>query len=195
MITVIDKNTALVLIDLQNGIVKGTTVHPVKEVLANAATLTEVFHRKKMPVVIVNVNPAGAAWTRTRIESPLSVPSSPGNSGGSPIDDPLAIVSAIPVQQNDLFITKKTWNAFYNTLLHEKLQKIGVTGIVLGGIATSIGVEGTARAASELGYNIAFATDAMTDRQIAAHEHSITYIFPRIGELGTTQEIIEKIED
>jgi nicotinamidase-related amidase len=61
---------------------------------------------------------------------------------------------------------------------------------VLAGISTSIGVEGTARAASELGYNISFALDAMTDRVKEAHERSIQFIFPRIGETGTTADIV-----
>ena len=93
----------------------------------------------------------------------------------------------------DIFVTKRTWNAFYNTPLHEELKKRNITGIVLAGIATSIGVEGTARAAHELGYNISFATDAMTDRMAEAHKHSMQIIFPRIGELGTAADIIEKL--
>ena len=51
-------------------------------------------------------------------------------------------------------------------------------------------MEGTARAASELGYNVSFALDAMTDRSQEAHERSIQFIFPRMGETGTTEDII-----
>jgi len=198
MITAIDKKTALVLIDLQNGIVKGKTIHPVKEVLAKAAALVEAFHREKLPVIIVNVNAAGAAWTRARVDQPMTVPSEPetwGDQGAKTPTDPTAIVPDIPTHPDDIFITKKTWNAFFNTPLHEKLQELGITGIVLGGIATSLGVEGTARAASELGYNITFATDAMTDRQLAAHENSTTRIFPFIGESGITKEVIAKLQE
>jgi nicotinamidase-related amidase len=71
------------------------------------------------------------------------------------------------------------------------LQKRKVTGIVLAGVATSIGVEGTARHASERGYNITFAKDAMTDMFADAHEHILKYIFPRIGEVDDTDKIIE----
>lgn len=82
--------------------------------------------------------------------------------------------------------------SFHNTLFFFQLKR-SVSGIVIAGISTSIGVEGTARAASELGYNIAFATDAMTDMQPLAHERSIQFIFPRMGETGSTKEIIEKL--
>ncbi|MEO6686130.1 MAG: isochorismatase family protein [Dyadobacter sp.] len=73
------------------------------------------------------------------------------------------------------------------------MQKLKVTGIVLGGISTSVGVEGTARAASELGYNISFASDATSDKILEAYNHSMTNIFPRIGEIGTTQDIISHL--
>ena len=82
---------------------------------------------------------------------------------------------------------------FFETNLHEELQKRDITGIVLSGVATSIGVEGTARHASERGYNIAFAEDAMTDLFADAHEHSIKRIFPKIGEVGNTATVIEAL--
>jgi nicotinamidase-related amidase len=90
-------------------------------------------------------------------------------------------------------VTKKTWNAFCDTALDQELKKLGVTHIVLCGIATSIGVEGTARAAYEKGYNLTFAEDAMTDMLASAHDNSFTAIFPRIGEVGTTEAIIEQL--
>jgi nicotinamidase-related amidase len=59
------------------------------------------------------------------------------------------------------------------------------------GVATSIGVESTARQAYEAGFNVTLATDAMADLRPEAHEASIAYIFPRLGENGTTDQIIE----
>ncbi len=77
--------------------------------------------------------------------------------------------------------------------MDEELKKRNITGIVIGGVSTSIGVEGTARQASERGYNITFAKDAMMDMFIDAHENSLKYIFPRMGEIDTTDKIIEKL--
>ena len=71
-----------------------------------------------------------------------------------------------------------------------QLRRRGVTGIVLCGIATSIGVESTARSAWEHNYNIAFASDAMTDTVEENHNRSLVGIFPRIGEVGTTDDIL-----
>jgi nicotinamidase-related amidase len=186
MITALDKKTALVLIDLQNSIVGLPLAHSVDDVLTNVNELIAAFRRKNLPIVIVNVNPAGAAWTKTRKEAkPRSLPDN---------DDWYKITDKVHQKENDICITKHTWNAFFETRLHEELQKRKITSIVIGGISTSIGVEGTARAASEWGYNITFATDTMTDMQEEAHNRSIQFIFPRMGETGKTKKIIEELE-
>lgn len=185
MITEIDKNTALVLIDLQKMIVQLPVAQPIDGILENAAKLVTAFRKTGRQVVLVNVNPVGKAFG-TRKESQA-------RAGGSLPADALDIVPQIAVEEDDIRITKTTWGAFYDTTLHAELQKRGITQIVLAGVATSIGVEGTARQANEFGYNIAFATDAMTDMFADAHNNSLKYIFPRIGELGTTDEIIEKL--
>jgi len=168
MVTALDKNTALVLIDLQNGIVNLPMAHPVQNILATSAMLVAAFRKANLPIVIVNVNPSG-----------------------TPPAEWLEIAPEILTQPTDVFITKRTWSAFFDTALDEQLKAKGVTDIVLAGISTSIGVEGTARDASRLGYNIAFATDAMTDMAASAHEHSQKIIFPRLGEVDTTDKIIE----
>ncbi len=61
---------------------------------------------------------------------------------------------------------------------------------MLTGVSTSAGVESTARSAHEHGYNVTLAVDAMTDTNAEAHENSVQRIFPRLGETGTTAEIL-----
>ena len=165
MITVLDKNTALVLIDLQKGILSVPRAHPIDELLEKTALLIEAFRKESLPIVIVNVDPTNAPWMKSRKEFGTAQT----NTNNS-ISDFTEITDAIKSESSDILITKKTWNAFYNTPLHDELQKRNVIGIVLGGVATSIGVEATAHPASEL-----------------------EYIFPRLGELGTSMEIIEKL--
>jgi len=69
-----------------------------------------------------------------------------------------------------------------------------VTQVVVTGIATGTGVESTARQAYEHGFHVALAIDAMTDARQEAHDYSIGHVFPRLGEIGTTQEIIDLLE-
>lgn len=196
MITALDKNTALVLIDLQKGTVSGPLTHPSKAVLANAVKLINAFRNENLLVVIVHVNPVGAPWTMTRKQSSMIPRDAEGQKAAEARmqeEGFFTIVPEIMLQSGDLLVTKKTWNAFHETGLHDELQKRNVTGIVLGGISTSVGVEGTARAASELGYNISLASDATTDRVAAAYEHSVNNIFPRISEIDTTDAIIKML--
>ena len=104
------------------------------------------------------------------------------------------LIPELNQQPQDHVVTKHTPGAFTNTGLEAHLTALGVTQVVIVGVATSNGVEVTARQAYELGFNVALATDAMTDLHADAHAYSITRIFPRIGETGTTQEIIDLLE-
>lgn len=187
MITALDEKTALVLIDLQKGIVSYPTVHPITGVLANAAKLVAAFRKVNLPIVIVNVNPGKNKAANTRKDGQQ-------RSMGEISAEWLEIVPEIETSTDDIFITKQTWSAFYETGIDEELKKRSVTGIVLAGVSTSIGVEGTARAAFERGYNISFAIDATTDMVAEAYERSVKYIFPRMGEVGETDKIIEQLK-
>jgi nicotinamidase-related amidase len=85
------------------------------------------------------------------------------------------------------------WGAFHGTGLDEHLKNLNVTQVFVCGIATSIGVESTARYAHEHGYHVALVTDAMTDLDPVSHQHSIEKIFPRLGETTTTNEVLSSL--
>ena len=180
--TTLDPITALVVIDLQKGIVNMPTAHPAADIVARAAELARAFRRHHLPVVLVNVTggaPGRAEQTRSTAGRPA---------------DWAELVPELDRQPGDHAVTKQTWGAFTNTGLREYLQKLGVTQVVIAGISTSAGVESTARFAHELGFNVAFAVDAMTDASLEAHTNSLTRIFPRIGESGTTVEIMKLLD-
>ncbi len=181
-VTTLDPKTVLIVIDLQTGVVSlPGGVNPMEEVVKHASALAAAFRRHGLPVVLVNV--AGGAPGRT--EQPRGH-----------IDFPAGWTDLIPElnqQPQDHVVTKHTTGAFTNTGLEAHLRALGVTQAVIVGVATSHGVEVTARQAYEFGFNVTLATDAMTDRA-DAHAYSITRVFPRIGETGTTQEIIDLLE-
>ena len=188
MITAIDKNTALVIIDLQKGIIKYPLSHPIADILKNATLLVDAFRKENLPIIYVNVIPAANAHIRKDNNAARNIAAmiSP---------DFTELVDETKSTPADIFITKGTWNAFYHTTLHEELRKKNITGIVLIGVSTSAGVEGTARAASELGYNISFALDAITDSNPEAHNNSVKNVYPRLGESGSTEDVIAKLSD
>ncbi len=180
-VTTLDPKTALIVIDLQNGILAYPTVHPAGEIVSRASALADAFRRHGLPVVLVNAT--GGAPGRT--EQARSLGELPAGWAD--------FVPGLNRQPADHTVTKRTWGAFTNTDLEEHLRKLGVTQVVIAGVATSFGVESTARHAYELGFNVTLAVDAMTGRSLDAHINSITRIFPRLGETGSAQEIIDLV--
>jgi nicotinamidase-related amidase len=181
-ITALDPKIALVVIDLQKGIVAMPTAHPTAEVVNRARALAAGFRRQGLPVVLVNVDggaPGRAEQTRGR---------------GAPAAGWSDLVPELNRQPSDHAVTKRTWGAFSKTDLEAHLQQLGITQIVIAGVATSIGVESTARQAHELGFNVTLAVDAMTDLNPDAHANSVQRIFPRLGETGTAREIVDLLE-
>ncbi|MEU3663568.1 hydrolase [Streptomyces sp. NPDC032940] len=185
-VTALDPRAALVVIDLQAGIVAAPVrPHTAGEVVARSAALADAFRARDLPVVLVRVSFAadGADAVPGRTDA--------GGSGGTRPEGWDVLVDELTGHPGDLTVTKRNWGAFHGTGLDVQLRRRGVTQIVLAGIATSIGVESTARAAYEHGYHVTLATDAMTDMDADAHRNSVERIFPRLGETGTTAEILE----
>lgn len=181
-LSTLDPKTALIIIDLQKGIVSLPMLHPTAEVVQKSVVLAEAFRAHGLPVVLVNV--AGVAPGRT--EQPR------GNFNFPP--DWTDLIPELNQQPTDHTITKYTSGAFPNTGLEDYLRGHGITQVVITGVATSNGVESTARQAYEFGFNVTIATDAVTDRHQDAHDHSLSKIFPRLAETGTTEDILKLLE-
>jgi len=178
-LTRLDPNTALIVVDLQKGIVGGPLLHPVGEVIARASALAERFRELGLPVVLVNV--AGTAPGRTE-RAPRHTTPFPA--------DWTDLIPELNRKPHDILVTKRTWGAFAGTDLGARLKARDVTQVVVAGVATGTGVESTARQAYEQGFNVTFAVDAMTDTHPEAHQYSLTNVFPRLGETGTSADII-----
>ncbi|GAA1880249.1 cysteine hydrolase family protein [Streptantibioticus ferralitis] len=182
-ITTFDDRTALVVVDLQHGIVGIPLAHPVDDIVERSAALLKTFRSRGLPVVLVNV--AGAPIGRTDAgRVALNFP-----------DGWTELIPALERQPDDLVVTKYSRSAFTQTGLAERLRDHQVTQVVITGIATSSGVESTARDAHEQGFHVTLPIDAMTDTDLARHEHSIREIFPRIAETGTTQNVLDALSD
>ena len=177
-VTTLDPQTALIIVDLQKGIVEMAGAEAVEPVIHNSRRLADEFRSRGLPVILVNV--AGGAPGRTEQQRPTQA---------FPADW-TELLPELGQAPTDICVTKHSWGAFANTDLEGQLKSLGVTQIVLTGIATSIGVESTARQAFEAGFNVTLAIDALADLRKEAHDCSIRYIFPRLGETGTTDEII-----
>lgn len=178
-LSTIDEKIALVVIDLQAGIV----AYPVPEipgVVDKSVKLADAFRAAGQSVVLVNVtgtpggrtdaNPAGGA--RELSEGTEVVPE---------------------LGEADIAITKRTRGAFHGTTLAADLAERGITQVFLTGIATGSGVEETGREAYAHGLNVVFVTDAMADMDPAVHQHCLDVVFAKIGETVTTEELLERL--
>jgi nicotinamidase-related amidase len=177
--------TALVLIDLQRGITgRQTAPHAAEQVVAHCAQLAERFRALGAPVVLVRVS--FAADGSDRLALPVDAPMP----GGAPPPGWDEIVPEIGPRADDLVVTKRQWGAFYGTDLDLQLRRRGVRTIVLGGIATNMGVESTARDAYEHNYALVLVEDGMAGRSADLHAFAVTHIFPLIGRVRSTAQVL-----
>jgi nicotinamidase-related amidase len=185
MLTLSAANTALILIDLQKGIV-GTPAEPHSgaAVLDRGRELARRFRAAKAPVVLVNVafSPDFGDAPKAPVDRPPNIPPGGFPEGWAELADGLA-------EHSDLRITKRQWGAFHGTELDLQLRRRGMTTVVIGGIATNIGVESTARAAHEHGYAVVLAEDAITGRSAEMHAFAFEHIFPLLARVAKTGEI------
>lgn len=181
-VTTLDPRTALVIVDLQKGIATLAPPEFMTQIVGNTRKLIDAFRARGLPIVFVNVD-GGAPGRAEQSRPPRDLPA-----------DWTDILPELDRRPEDILVTKRTWGAFASTDIEQKLKGLGVTQVVLTGVATSIGVESTARQAFEAGFNVTLAIDAMADLKPEAHSASIANIFPKLGETGTTDEIIALLD-
>ncbi|WP_030230871.1 isochorismatase family protein [Streptomyces sp. NRRL S-350] len=161
------RSTALVVIDLMDRIVANPLAPRTgSEVVATSLELARAFRAAGAPVVAVRVERPGVA------EQP------PGS-------ELVAEVAAVA----DEILVKRTIGAFHGTGLHELLQSRGVQTLVFTGIATNLGVESSARAASDHGYTLVFVEDAMAALTADEHRASVELDFPRLGDIVAAADL------
>jgi len=180
--------TALIVIDLQRGIVaRQAAPHSASEVVERCAKLADAFRECNALVVLVHVAFADDR-ERLKPEADSAPPSAPIPPDWSDI------VPEVGPRPGDIVITKRQWGAFYGTALDLQLRRRGIRTLVYGGIATNFGVESTARDAYERGFEQVFVEDAMSGLTAAAHEFAITTIFPRMGRVRSTADVLAAIK-
>jgi nicotinamidase-related amidase len=182
-LTTLDPTPALVVVDLQKGIVAGS----VASAVPNATALARAFREHDLPVVLVNVT--GRAPGRSDVDSRGGHGSTPTLPSGW-----ADIIDELEPRPDDHLITKRRRSAFHDTGLDTLLRDLGITQIVLAGVSTSSGVESTARSGHDHGYHVVLATDAMADPDPDAHRHSVEHVFPKLGETATSAEIIDFLD-
>ncbi len=183
------KRIALVVIDLQKGIVASPTQpHPTAQVVANAARIANACRARGAYVVLVHVGPSPDGKDALHPVTDPQPPRPPPTPGW---DD---FVPEVGPKPGDHVVRKRQWGAFYGTDLDLQLRRRGIDTILLCGISTNYGVESTARDAYERGYNQLFIEDACSGRAAEDHAFPFRVIFPRIGVVRTTDEVLKALQ-
>jgi len=183
--------TAIVVIDLQKGIagIPGGAPYAKSDVVGNSALLLAAARAAGAQPILVHVGGAldGSDRVKTMTDQAWKAPSAMP-------PDWSEFVAELDRQPNDLVVMKRQWGAFYGTDLDLQLRRRGLTTIVLCGVSTEFGVESTARDAHERGYQLIFAEDAMTGVTAESHANSTKRIFPRLGRVRSTEQIIAALK-
>lgn len=185
------RTTALVLIDLQEGILPfAQGPRTGQAVLATSARLARRFRERGGLVVLVRVG-----WHDDFADA-LSQPADAAMQlkPGMLPENWWVFPDALEASAKDLQIVKRQWNAFHGTELDLQLRRRGVRTIVLGGISTNIGVESTSRAAYELGYEQVLVEDAMSAGATEHHDASVKFIFPRVGFVRQADQVLAALD-
>ena len=179
------KKTALVLIDLQNGIVgRDTKPYSAADVVERSCKLTDAFRAKNAPVVYV----------RVLMSDFLSLPADEVTNLPKDIPAHMSeIAESAGMQKGDLLITKRHWGAFAGTELERELRSRGIETVVLAGIATNIGVESTLRQGTGLGFAFVTVEDACSTFSDEMQKFAFSAIFPRLSKVRTTQQVLDAI--
>jgi nicotinamidase-related amidase len=181
--------TALVVIDLQRGIVGfPATPHSPTDVVARTVRIADALRAAGGTVVLVHVTPS--ADGRDGLKPITDVRGPVGRVPSALPPDWAEIAPELGPQPGDIVIAKRQWGAFYGTELDLQLRRRGIDTIVLCGISTNVGVESTARDAYERGYQQIFVEDAMSARAAEEHAHTVSTLFARIGRVRSTEEVL-----
>ncbi|MDQ3788845.1 MAG: isochorismatase family protein [Actinomycetota bacterium] len=163
------RRTAMVLVDLMPRIIAlPTAPHSGEQVFERCVRLADAFRERGGLVV----------WVR--VERPGGVQPDGSELAATPAD-------------GDVVVVKHSWGAFGNTDIDDHLRKHGVETLVFGGIATNFGVESTARAADDHGYSVVLVSDAMAGLDQHAHDFAVEYVFPKLGTVVTTDELLAQL--
>jgi nicotinamidase-related amidase len=156
------KGSALLIIDVQVGIIEGFKAYLGKEVLGRINSLIDKARSSNTPVIYVQHNGESG--------HPLET----GSQGWQ-------IHPAIEPKEGDSIIRKRASDSFFETTLQDELTALGVNHLIATGCMTEYCVDTTVRRAVSVGYDVTLVSDAhttvdnklLTAAQIIAHHNSL----------------------
>lgn len=203
-------STALLVVDMQAGdmvkdgndkygkeypyVVEYWNSRVADQVVPAIQRLLGYFREHGMRVVYTRngaITPHGDELTsRLKLRKQHSVDRPPSRYRGSAA---YGITEELLPTEDELVVDKLTSSAFHNTLLDHALRNFGITDLVITGVLTDMCILGTARVASELGYNALIAEDACATLTQRAHNEALLMHARVFGRVSTTKEAIMEL--
>jgi nicotinamidase-related amidase len=178
-------NQALLVMDLQNGIV-ARLADQAEELLDTLERVITTARGRAMPVIFVRVAfRAGAPEVSARNQSFSAL------KGTLPMDETSEATQIHPrlaPREGDVLVTKRRVSAFAGSDLDVVLRSLEVDHLVLTGIATSGVVLSTTRQAADLDYRLTILADACADADPEVHRVLTEKVFPRQAAVRTVDE-------
>lgn len=174
---------ALVVVDIQAGTLSNAVAISAPQIVERTAALADAFRTAGRPVAFV-VSTGTAAGVTTY------------GAGGAVWPEGFdALESGLHRLDSEPLLRRAAWSAFAGTDLDERLGSAGVREVVIVGLATTFGVESTARSAADLGYDVIVVSDAVSDPDPSGHERSMTRVFPALGRVADSSEVRRALDE
>ncbi|MFC6704261.1 cysteine hydrolase family protein [Flexivirga alba] len=185
MDTPIDPTAALIVVDMQKGILRMPPAEAVAPLVDANARLAGAFHAADKPVAWVNATGLPRGRVARPIPEPAELPA-----------DFTDLHDGMPAEDRDIRVSKPlTWSAFAGTDLADQLRARGITQVVVTGIATGAGVESTARSAYDEGFDVVVVSDAVLDGNPTRHRNTLEEAIPSIGHVVTSGEVVAALSN
>ena len=186
------RHTALLLWDMENAIAPNAFNY--KDILANLKMLAGHARAAGVPV-FYSVQTAfdllkeeAPVWVRVRMKRAKAADPSELLKEK---EDPKGreIVEDLKPQAQDIVFQKRRPDGFVGTDFDLTLRSNGIRTILIGGVATEGGVEGTARTARNLGYDVVVLKDCVGSRSRELHELALKLMEQTHFDISTAGEI------
>lgn len=182
---------ALVIWDMQYGI--ASRAFNFGEIVQKIRGLRDSFHGLRLPVIYSQhtalpyeyLSAANIAFFKKRGLDPKSRIMKEGSREWQ-------IVEELLPAEEDLILRKHTASFFVGTMLDQMLHNRGIETIVLAGVSTEAGIEGTARHASYLGYRPIIVEDGVGSFDREAHERAL-WLMRKMFDVRPTEEVVESV--
>jgi nicotinamidase-related amidase len=158
-------------------------------VIPNHRRLIDFFHQHGLKVIYLTLG----CWMPDKSDVPFLMQRSKKYLG-CPKDKVSQVLDEIKPGENDLVVHKTSSGAFNSVDLEHILRNLGVTSLVVTGVATQVCVDLTARDAADRGFKVIVVDDACASHNQSLHDAALLTFVMKFGRVLDTEEVCAELE-